>query len=43
MENSLAVGDLMVIQDKLAKGKEIGFEDKLWRAADKLRNNMDAA
>jgi len=23
--------------------KEIGFEDKLWRAADKLRNNMDAA
>lgn len=23
--------------------KEIGFEDKLWRAADKLRSNMDAA
>jgi type I restriction enzyme M protein len=23
--------------------KEIGFEDKLWKAADKLRNNMDAA
>ena len=21
----------------------IGFEDKLWKAADKLRNNMDAA
>lgn len=25
------------------KGKEINFEDKLWQAADKLRNNMDAA
>jgi type I restriction enzyme M protein len=24
-------------------GKDIGFEDKLWKAADKLRNNMDAA
>ena len=23
--------------------KEIGFEDKLWKAADKMRNNMDAA
>ncbi len=23
--------------------KEINFEDKLWKAADKLRNNMDAA
>src|SRR2546427_1478117 len=23
--------------------KEIGFEDKLWKAADKLRSNMDAA
>jgi|SRR6266446_8502687 len=22
---------------------KIGFEDKLWQAADKLRNNMDAA
>jgi len=25
------------------KGKEISFEDKLWKAADKMRNNMDAA
>jgi type I restriction enzyme M protein len=24
-------------------GANLGFEDKLWRAADKLRNNMDAA
>lgn len=23
--------------------KDIGFEDKLWKAADKMRNNMDAA
>ena len=28
----------------MAQGsKEIGFEDKLWKAADKLRSNMDAA
>ncbi len=25
------------------KNKKIGFEDKLWKVADKLRNNMDAA
>jgi type I restriction enzyme M protein len=24
-------------------GANIGFEEKLWQAADKLRNNMDAA
>ncbi len=24
-------------------GLIVGFEDKLWKAADKLRNNMDAA
>jgi type I restriction enzyme M protein len=24
-------------------GANVGFEDKLWKAADKLRNNMDAA
>ncbi|MGD9155999.1 MAG: class I SAM-dependent DNA methyltransferase, partial [Bacillota bacterium] len=26
-----------------ANGANIGFEEKLWQAADKLRNNMDAA
>jgi hypothetical protein len=25
------------------KGKEISFEDELWKAVDKLRSNMDAA
>jgi len=34
---------LMVVQEKLSEGKDIDFEDKLWKAADKLRNNMDAA
>jgi type I restriction enzyme M protein len=24
-------------------GGELGFEDKLWKAADELRGNMDAA
>lgn len=27
----------------MANGKTLGFEDKLWQMADKLRNNMDAA
>src|SRR5437773_1781309 len=26
-----------------SKGANLGFEDKLWKAADKLRSNMDAA
>ena len=38
----------MAKKKKLAKKKDsnganLGFEDKLWLAADKLRNNMDAA
>jgi type I restriction enzyme M protein len=33
---------LVVIEKELVR-KVIGFEDKLWKAADKLRNNMDAA
>jgi type I restriction enzyme M protein len=28
---------------KTANGANLGFEQKLWAAADKLRNNMDAA
>ena len=28
---------------KNGNGANVGFEDKLWKAADKLRNNMDAA
>lgn len=26
-----------------SKGANLGFEEKLWQAADKLRSNMDAA
>jgi type I restriction enzyme M protein len=33
---------LVVIEKELVR-KDIDFEDKLWKAADKLRNNMDAA
>jgi type I restriction enzyme M protein len=29
--------------DKSANGANLGFESKLWLAADKMRNNMDAA
>ena len=28
---------------KSVNGKELNFEAKLWQAADKMRNNMDAA
>jgi len=28
---------------KNGRGANLGFEDKLWAAADKLRGNMDAA
>ena len=28
---------------KKSNGAKLGFEEKLWKAADKLRNNMDAA
>ncbi|MDD4325748.1 MAG: type I restriction-modification system subunit M N-terminal domain-containing protein, partial [Candidatus Bathyarchaeota archaeon] len=28
---------------KKANGAKLGFEQKLWAAADKLRSNMDAA
>jgi type I restriction enzyme M protein len=30
-------------KQKTGNGANVGFEDKLWKAADKLRNNMDAA
>ena len=26
-----------------SNGANLGFEEKMWKAADKLRNNMDAA
>jgi type I restriction enzyme M protein len=29
--------------DSNANGAELGFEEKLWKAADKMRSNMDAA
>ena len=28
---------------KGSNGANLGFEEKMWKAADKLRNNMDAA
>ena len=31
------------MQKKNTNGKELNFEAKLWQAADKMRNNMDAA
>ena len=30
-------------KDYIAKMEEVGFESELWRAADALRSNMDAA
>jgi len=30
-------------KEKKANGANLGFEEKLWKTADKLRNNMDAA
>lgn len=30
-------------QARKIAGADLGFEDKLWAAADKLRGNMDAA
>ena len=30
-------------QARKSAGANLGFEDKLWAAADKLRGNMDAA
>lgn len=34
---------MVKIKDKRSNGANLGFEEKLWQAADKLRNNMDAA
>src|SRR3989449_9854653 len=31
------------VPHRQSNGANLGFEDKLWRAADKLRSNMDAA
>ena len=30
-------------ETKSSSGANLGFEEKMWKAADKLRNNMDAA
>ncbi len=30
-------------KEKTSNGANLGFEEKLWKTADKLRNNMDAA
>ena len=39
LDFSIIEKDLYLNLDK----QNLGFEDKLWIAADKLRNNMDAA
>src|SRR5207249_8315533 len=31
------------LSEERTNGANLGFEDKLWKAADKLRSNMDAA
>jgi type I restriction enzyme M protein len=31
----------MVVQERLVEGKDIDFEDKLWKAADKLRKKVE--
>ena len=35
--------DLDMKEIKKSNGANLGFEEKMWKAADKLRNNMDAA
>lgn len=35
--------DLDMKETKISNGANLGFEEKMWKAADKLRNNMDAA
>ncbi len=37
------MGDSGVKKSKQNNGGSLGFEQKLWQAADKLRSNMDAA
>ena len=32
-----------MVKEKKSNGANLGFEEKLWKTADKLRNNMDAA
>jgi hypothetical protein len=34
--------DLDLKEIKSSNGANLGFEEKMWKAADKLRNNMDA-
>ena len=41
MQNFSENSSLAVVE--MVEGQDIDFEDKLWKAADKLRNNMDAA
>ena len=43
MKDSFKQMDLDMKVTKGSSGPVLGFETKLWKAADKLRNNMDAA
>ena len=46
MRKTRAKGDMSQMQttiDGSKNGAYLGFEEKLWKTADKLRNNMDAA
>jgi hypothetical protein len=33
----------MPVETKKSNGATVGFEEKLWSAADKMRNSMDPA
>jgi len=39
----LQQGGIMAKNNSNNTGANLGFEEKLWKTADKLRNNMDAA
>jgi len=39
----MASKKLGVLRNKMNGGANLGFEAKLWQAADKLRGHMDAA
>jgi type I restriction enzyme M protein len=43
LKDSLKQVGLDMKEVKGSSGANLGFEEKIWKAADKLRNNMDAA
>jgi type I restriction enzyme M protein len=43
LTESMGIAKQQVLNNKQSNGANLGFEAKMWSAADKLRNNMDAA